>query len=114
MDLLYTTIIVLISYAIVKGHTTTWKNKIVGEGMKVLWTRVVYFCFWELWLWEGFIFSAWGYIQYQEYFQHIYMEHNMSADVLSKEALSLHEMGNLSYIEMLDGESIGSDTILFF
>ena len=37
----------------------------------------------------------------------------MSADVLSKEALSL-EMGNLSYIEMLDVESIGSDTIPFF
>ena len=37
----------------------------------------------------------------------------MSVDVLSKEALSL-EMGKLSYIEMLDRESIGSDTILFF
>ena len=37
----------------------------------------------------------------------------MSADVLSKEALSL-EMGKLSYIQMWDGESIGSDTILFF
>ena len=24
------------------------------------------------------------------------------------------EMGKLSYIEMLDGESIGSDTIMFF
>ena len=35
------------------------------------------------------------------------------SDVLSKEALSL-EMGKLSYIEMLDGESIGSDTIMFF
>ena len=46
-------------------------------------------------------------------FQHIYREHNMSADVLSKEALSL-DMGKLSYIEMLDGESIGSDTIMFF
>ena len=37
----------------------------------------------------------------------------MSGDVLSKEALSL-EMGKLSFIEILDGESIGSDTILFF
>ena len=37
----------------------------------------------------------------------------MSTDVLSKEALSW-EMGKLSYIEMLDGESIGSDTVLFF
>ena len=37
----------------------------------------------------------------------------MSNDVLSKEALSL-EMEKLSYIEMLDGESIGSDAILFF
>ena len=37
----------------------------------------------------------------------------MSADVLSKEALSL-EMGKLSYIEMLDGESIRSDTTPFF
>ena len=37
----------------------------------------------------------------------------MSADVLSKEALSF-EMGKLSYIEMLDGDSIGSDSILFF
>ena len=46
-------------------------------------------------------------------FQHIYREHNMSADVLSKEALYL-EIENLSYIEMLDAETIGSDTILFF
>ena len=46
-------------------------------------------------------------------FQHIYREDNMSVDVLLKESLSL-EMGKLSYIEMLDGESIGSDTILFF
>ena len=37
----------------------------------------------------------------------------MSADVLSKELLSL-KMGKLSYIEMLDRESIGSDAILFF
>ena len=37
----------------------------------------------------------------------------MSYDVLYKEALSL-EMGKLYYIEMLDGESIRSDTILFF
>ena len=37
----------------------------------------------------------------------------MSTDVLSKEALS-REMGKLSYIEMLDGESIGRNTILFF
>ena len=37
----------------------------------------------------------------------------MSVDVLSKEALFL-KMGKFSYIEMLDGESIGSDTILFF
>ena len=37
----------------------------------------------------------------------------MSANVLSKEALAL-EMGKLSYIEMLDGESIGSDNIPFF
>ena len=37
----------------------------------------------------------------------------MSADVLSKESLSL-EMGKLSYIEMLDRKSIGSDTILLF
>ena len=36
----------------------------------------------------------------------------MSVDVLSKEALSL-KMGKLSYIEMLDGESVGSDTVLF-
>ena len=46
-------------------------------------------------------------------FQHIYREHNMSADVLSKEALYL-EIETLSYIEMLDAETIGSDTILFF
>ena len=87
---------VLISYSIVKVHTTTWKTKIVGEGMKVWWTRVVSFCFWELWVWEGFIFHSWGYIHYREYFQHIYREHNMSGDVLSKEALSL-EMGKLLY-----------------
>ena len=37
----------------------------------------------------------------------------MSADVLFKEELSL-EMGKLSYIVMLDGESIGSDAILLF
>ena len=37
----------------------------------------------------------------------------MSAHVLSKEALSL-EMGRLSYIEMLDGEYIGRDTVLLF
>ena len=37
----------------------------------------------------------------------------MSVDVLSNEALSL-EMGKLSYIEMLDGYSIGSDTIMLF
>ena len=46
-------------------------------------------------------------------FHDIYREHNMSVDVLSKEALSL-EMGKLSYIEMLDGESIRSDTTPFF
>ena len=46
-------------------------------------------------------------------FQHIYMEHNMSVHALSNEALSL-EMGKLSYIEMLDGESIGRDTIMLF
>ena len=37
----------------------------------------------------------------------------MSVDVLSKEALSLN-MGKLSYIDMLYGDSIGSDTIMFF
>ena len=37
----------------------------------------------------------------------------MSVDVLSKESLSL-KMGKLSYIDMLDGDSIGSDTILLF
>ena len=45
--------------------------------------------------------------------QHIYKEHNMSADALSKESLSL-KMGKLSYIEMLDGESTGRDTIQLF
>ena len=29
-------LMVLISYDIVKGHSTTWKTKIVGEGTKVL------------------------------------------------------------------------------
>ena len=46
-------------------------------------------------------------------FQHIYREHNMSDDILSKEALSL-EIGKLTYKEFLDGESIGSNTIPFF
>ena len=46
-------------------------------------------------------------------FQHIYREHNSSVDALSKEALTL-EMGKLSYIEMMEGELIGSDTIMFF
>ena len=41
--------------------------------------------------------------------QHIYRDHNMSADVLSKESLSL-KMGKLAYIDMLDGDSIGSDS----
>ena len=45
--------------------------------------------------------------------KHIYMEHNMSADILSNESLSL-EMGKLTYKEFLDGESIGSITIPFF
>ena len=40
-------------------------------------------------------------------FQHIYREHNTIVDVLSKEALSL-EMGKISFIEILEGETIGS------
>ena len=46
-------------------------------------------------------------------FQHIYREHNTIVDVLSKEALSL-EMGKLSFIEILEGETIGSGTLLLF
>ena len=37
----------------------------------------------------------------------------MSVDALSKEALSL-EMGKISYIEMLYGESIRRDIIMSF
>ena len=37
----------------------------------------------------------------------------MSVDVLSNEAVIL-EMGRLSYIEFMDGESIGSNTITLF
>ena len=46
-------------------------------------------------------------------FQHIYREHNSSADGLSKEALTM-EMGNLSFSEYLDGEIIGNGDIRIF
>ena len=39
-------------------------------------------------------------------FQHVYREHNMSADCLSKEAL-LHEKVQLFFIEVLEREEIG-------
>ena len=46
-------------------------------------------------------------------FFHIYMEHNSSADALSKESLTLY-LGKLSYLEIMEGDMIGSDTVLFF
>ena len=46
-------------------------------------------------------------------FLHIYREHNSSADALSKEAIAL-EMGKLSYLEMMEGDVIRSDIIMFF
>ena len=46
-------------------------------------------------------------------FQHIYRENNSIADGLSKEALTM-EMGNLSFSEYLDGETIGNGIIRLF
>ena len=45
-------------------------------------------------------------------FQHIYREHNESANGPSKEALDL-DMGNLSFTEFLEGEEVGSGYVTF-
>ena len=46
-------------------------------------------------------------------FQHVYSEKKMTVDVLYKEALVLEPV-LLSFIELLEGEEIGGDTLQFF
>ena len=46
-------------------------------------------------------------------FQHIYREHNESANGPSKEALDL-DMGNLSFIEFLEGEEARFGHVSFY
>ena len=46
-------------------------------------------------------------------FRHVYREHNMSVDCLSKEALNIKD-GLLSYSEVLEGEIIEEGMIQLF